>query len=1026
METTRGTHPYDIVRPPIPPSLSLESIWEDAAKEGESLGLRGRVPRAPGEAKAKLAMLNMMGMIDAIISEDSNCLVFGGLCVIHLQNTKDAGDQVTIITTDAARSHTHVLLTREGMFLFGILGKGDYSKAAQKLAQSDLAVLLFRAALELPKRKLVDFLADWREDFKLLLADDQMGLLGQRYPALVKAVGNTFPSADVVALYAQPVTLWSCGRAPDTSNWTLRLPDLCCIGALSEKSFSLASQDNIFLTFSSNVWEGILIRDLLKRAVNPDPTPRYTNNGFYSGHILKIRGIKLGLGLTRYHPDVPGFRLSVSTHMLAHDTISALPNDCNKPECPPGLQVMNAWVPLQILETALLALVQHYFTAHPTAVIVQHWTSILPDVAVPGDDDNDTSSVSSTPLSSGSDTEIPVAGPSDTHGSSSHNAIVIMDDNEDGDVKEYTTVKNTESSYNGQIACGRAFLKVLIDGQRAKGKEVCKDRIVTNELAKAFNDSGPNEYSATALELFLVHKCFLQERGLSTASSIHGAFAAFWDEMGDGQYSGAYSLDKETGKLKELDCLMQWSLKECPDDLLNDDSLILDIETLRFCVEHALMQAFMSSAFMLWTRCFELLSLQQKDLAEGCKGPSPHFFPHFKVHLTHRKGWQQEKGYDGPRTSNVYDIYKQDITAIDMNFHLMRWKNLLERLYGSKLEDEDCLFPYISPNGVIHIRRQTSYDMLQASLTKFCNGAGVSKRYTTHSFHRGGAQYQFMFAPIGQWWTLNRIHWWGGWAVGEHVDTLIKYLVDSLQSYENGHGDALHPIPIEKDITLLGDHVRLAPATNSDISQLRSSFLSEIQTKIQTLSTTINSQLSAIAETASATHLPTHEVTVQRSMSRELRSAEIAPYPPTKFRSSVQLLASQSPGPEVDAPALHESLPLSKVSIPDLGQERGTWRQAIFQWMAADGETGLALKDWPLEWYMGSMRTIMGSKHNLQQVVYKEYARLGASDARFLEVYPEAEKSLTDLVNLIRKRNKKIRASKNSSPAFQASSADRA
>ncbi|CAA7265651.1 unnamed protein product [Cyclocybe aegerita] len=634
----------------------------------------------------------------------------------------------------------------------------------------------------------------------------------------------------------------------------------------------------------------------------------------------------------------------------------------------------------------------------------------------------------------------------------------------DAQVKEYTTVKNTESSYNGQIACGRAFLKVLVDGRRAKGEEVCKDRIVTNELAKAFNDSGPNEYSATALELFLVHKCFSQERGLSTASSIHGAFAAFWDEMGDGQYSGAYSLDKETGKvsgcparapnvkaviksvkiqsktqgaaatrnhadamtLEELDCLMQWSLKECPDDLLNDDSLILDIETLRFCVEHALMQAFMSSAFMLWTRCFELLSLQQKDLAEGCKGPSPHFFPHFKVHLTHRKGWQQEKGYDGPRTSNVYDIYKQDITAIDMNFHLMRWKSLLERLYGSKLEDEDCLFPYISPNGVIHIRRQMSYDMLQASLTKFCNGAGVSKRYTTHSFRRGGAQYRFMFAPIGQRWTLNRIRWWGGWAVGEHVDTLIKYLVDSLQSYENGHGDALHPIPIEKDVTLLGDHVGLAPATNSDISQLRSSFLSEIQTEIQTLSTTINSQLSAIAETASATHLPTHEVTVQRSMSRELRSAEIAPYPPTKFRSSVQLLASQSPGPEVDAPALHESLPLSKVSIPDLGQERGAWRRAIFQWMAADGETGLALKDWPLEWYTGSMRTIMGSKRNLRQVVYEEYARLGASDARFLEVYPEAEKSLTDLVNLIRKRNKKIRASKNGSPAFQASSADRA
>ncbi|KAF8226651.1 hypothetical protein L208DRAFT_1078278, partial [Tricholoma matsutake] len=48
-------------------------------------------------------------------------------------------------------------------------------------------------------------------------------------------------------------------------------------------------------------------------------------------------------------------------------------------------------------------------------------------------------------------------------------------------------------------------------------------------------------------------------------------------------------------------------------------------------------------------------------------------------------------------------------------------------------------------------------------------------------------------------WSLCKICWWGGWAVGEHVDTLMKYLVDSLQSYEMDYGDALCPMQNESD-----------------------------------------------------------------------------------------------------------------------------------------------------------------------------------------------------------------------------------
>jgi hypothetical protein len=57
----------------------------------------------------------------------------------------------------------------------------------------------------------------------------------------------------------------------------------------------------------------------------------------------------------------------------------------------------------------------------------------------------------------------------------------------------------------------------------------------------------------------------------------------------------------------------------------------------------------------------------------------------------------------------------------------------------------------------------------QELLDKFTAGAGIRKRFQTHSFRRGGAQYRFQYAPIGERWSLQKVRWWGGWAEGERV-----------------------------------------------------------------------------------------------------------------------------------------------------------------------------------------------------------------------------------------------------------------
>ena len=54
-------------------------------------------------------------------------------------------------------------------------------------------------------------------------------------------------------------------------------------------------------------------------------------------------------------------------------------------------------------------------------------------------------------------------------------------------------------------------------------------------------------------------------------------------------------------------------------------------------------------------------------------------------------------------------------------------------------------------------------------------------------------------------------------------DTLIKYLVDSLQSFENGHGDALYPIPIDPTNFFMGNDNTMKPATSEEVCQFAAS-----------------------------------------------------------------------------------------------------------------------------------------------------------------------------------------------------------
>ena len=113
-----------------------------------------------------------------------------------------------------------------------------------------------------------------------------------------------------------------------------------------------------------------------------------------------------------------------------------------------------------------------------------------------------------------------------------------------------------------------------------------------------------------------------------------------------------------------------------------------------------------------------------------------------------------------------------------MYVHMLKWLDFYETyLLRRPLQANDYLFPTIGANGTsVHPDRGISADVAKSKIVEMAGRAGIqgANEFTTHCFRRGGAQYRFMFAPVGERWTLARIRWWGGWALGEHVSPQFR------------------------------------------------------------------------------------------------------------------------------------------------------------------------------------------------------------------------------------------------------------
>ncbi|KAJ7614943.1 PIN domain-like protein, partial [Roridomyces roridus] len=225
---------------------------------------------APGEAEAELAQLNASGKIDAVITEDSDCFVFGARRVIRTHGLESLTDVAVSRPSVQNSALVYTLdtlpLDTDAFLLCALLLGGDYGPgipgAGPKVATALAACGFGRELVKILKTcigiVLDQRLDQWRRMLQKELAENTSGFLDCCHPSLAASMNPTFPDIRVAEMYLYPLTSKSpifLGAAPDVSSWRPKLPDITSLSSFCSTKFGWQGQP-LLKKFNSTLWPG--------------------------------------------------------------------------------------------------------------------------------------------------------------------------------------------------------------------------------------------------------------------------------------------------------------------------------------------------------------------------------------------------------------------------------------------------------------------------------------------------------------------------------------------------------------------------------------------------------------------------------------------------------------------------------------------------------------------------------------------------------------------------------------------------
>ncbi|KAJ0167581.1 Flap endonuclease GEN -like protein 1, partial [Colletotrichum tanaceti] len=212
-----GIHPIFVFDGPHKPAFKRNK--RSGRGDGVATAMAKRVTRlfgfpvhdAPGEAEAECALLQQKGIVDAVLSEDVDTIMFG--CTRTLRNWTAEGTRgsktpthVSLYDVDALLS-TGTGLDREGMVLVALMSGGDYLPEGVPGCGVKLACEVAKAGFgkSLCRLKIDDDVQfeQWRAKLRHELCTNESGFFRVRHKAL--SIPDEFPSRQVLRHYTHPV-----------------------------------------------------------------------------------------------------------------------------------------------------------------------------------------------------------------------------------------------------------------------------------------------------------------------------------------------------------------------------------------------------------------------------------------------------------------------------------------------------------------------------------------------------------------------------------------------------------------------------------------------------------------------------------------------------------------------------------------------------------------------------------------------------------------------------------------------------
>ncbi|KAJ7188472.1 PIN domain-like protein [Mycena filopes] len=291
---------------PIIPLFVFDGRKRPKVKRGSKMGKSGSLPlaqpmkdmlaafgmqwcEAPGEAEAELACLNQEGIIDAIVTDDCDVLIFGGNTILRNSSLDLSGNKANpALDANGKASKHHVMVytaesvrasgfTRGALLLFALLAGGDYHSGipnvgkviASGLARCGFGERLLDAFERFNAHQLNQFLVGWRAELNTELRTNSQGHLKQRSSLTIPP---DFPDLQVLANYATPVRNNNVGGRTIRDNCEISIPAL--VGFCEAKFTEWGHRAAIIKRFRTLLWRRAVMHVLRRAALLADARAR--------------------------------------------------------------------------------------------------------------------------------------------------------------------------------------------------------------------------------------------------------------------------------------------------------------------------------------------------------------------------------------------------------------------------------------------------------------------------------------------------------------------------------------------------------------------------------------------------------------------------------------------------------------------------------------------------------------------------------------------------------------------------------